>query len=324
MQDDVTTKIVSALALNLSAGDRQNIAAEHTDNQEAYDCFLRGRELWWRHAKDANREAERAPARAIELDPRFAPAYAFLAAVKVNEYANGWSASPAQRPGGGRQGRDTGGAARRTLPLCAVGARRRLPLGAPPRRGGERGREKVVAFNPSFADGYAMLGFILHSMSAGPEEAVDCFERAMALDPFCSDMILHFQAQALYQLGRYDEAAAILKRRILRNPDTDASRALLAAAYGQMGRLDEAREAWRGLMRVNPRLFARAAPQGAALQEPGRFRAVRRGPAQGGAAGGLNQRRTRSRRRANVGTDRDRQFRIKPIATALMNASAHR
>lgn len=41
MQDDVTTRIVPALALNLSPNDRKNIAAEHTGNQEVYDCFLR-------------------------------------------------------------------------------------------------------------------------------------------------------------------------------------------------------------------------------------------------------------------------------------------
>ena len=43
-----------------------------------------------------------------------------------------------------------------------------------------------------------------------------------------------------------------LKRRILRNPDTDASRVLLAASYGQMGMIQEAREAWREALRVNP------------------------------------------------------------------------
>ncbi len=74
----------------------------------------------------------------------------------------------------------------------------------------------------------------------------------MALDPYCPDMVLHFQAQAAYQLGRYPEAVGVLKRRILRNPETDASRALLAASYGQMGLIEEAREAWRELMRVNP------------------------------------------------------------------------
>lgn len=49
-----------------------------------------------------------------------------------------------------------------------------------------------------------------------------------------------------------DEAIAVLKRRIFRNPDTDASRVLLAACYGQVGRLEEAREEWREALRVNP------------------------------------------------------------------------
>ena len=42
VQDELTSHIVSALALNLSAGDRQGIAAAQTDNLEAHDCFLRG------------------------------------------------------------------------------------------------------------------------------------------------------------------------------------------------------------------------------------------------------------------------------------------
>ena len=53
-------------------------------------------------------------------------------------------------------------------------------------------------------------------------------------------------------MGRYPEAVGFLTRRILRKPDTDMSRALLAASYGQMGMIEEAREAWRKLMRVNP------------------------------------------------------------------------
>ena len=53
-------------------------------------------------------------------------------------------------------------------------------------------------------------------------------------------------------MGRYTEAVGFLTRRILRKPDTDMSRALLAASYGQMGMIEDAREAWRKLMRVNP------------------------------------------------------------------------
>jgi adenylate cyclase len=70
--------------------------------------------------------------------------------------------------------------------------------------------------------------------------------------PLFPGIVLHFQAQATYQLGRYPETIALLKRRILRNPDTDVSRLLLAASYGQMGMKAEAVEMWRDLMRVNP------------------------------------------------------------------------
>jgi adenylate cyclase len=250
VQDDVTTRIVSALELNLSPRDRKNIAAEHTDNPEAYDCFLRGRALWWRHAKAANSEAETLLRRAIELDPGFGPAYAFLGAAKVNAYASGWSASP-------EQGLEEAEKAAR----LAVQLDERYPFALWAlagaclwiRRHDEAvsAAEKVVAFNPSFAEGYGMLALILNHVGRS-EEAVACIDRAMALDPLSNDMMLHFQGQGLYQLGRYTDAVRVLKRRIERNPETDASRALLAAAYGQLGLIEEAREAWRGLIRVNP------------------------------------------------------------------------
>ena len=74
----------------------------------------------------------------------------------------------------------------------------------------------------------------------------------MALNPLCPGMCLHFQGQAYYQLQRYEEAENVLKRRIFRSPETDASRVLLAASYGQTGRFDEAREQWREFFRINP------------------------------------------------------------------------
>jgi adenylate cyclase len=88
--------------------------------------------------------------------------------------------------------------------------------------------------------------------SGRPEEALACFERGMALNPYYPDIFLHFQAQATFQLGRYEEAIGILKRRLVRNPDTDVSRVLLAASYGHLGRCEEARHEWQEVFRVNP------------------------------------------------------------------------
>ena len=114
-----------------------------------------------------------------------------------------------------------------------------------------REANRALALGPNYPGVYVALGVVLH-YSGRSEEALGCFDRVLALDPFFSEAYLQFQAQALYQLGRYPEAAALLKRRILRNPDTDTSRVWLAAAYGQMGQFEEAREAWREALRVNP------------------------------------------------------------------------
>ena len=109
----------------------------------------------------------------------------------------------------------------------------------------------MIAFNPNFAEGHTARGFILHHVGRS-EEALKCHERAAALNPISPAVWLHFRAQALYQLGRYPEAVGLLKRRIVRDPETDASRVLLAACYGQMSMIEEAREAWREAIRVNP------------------------------------------------------------------------
>jgi adenylate cyclase len=111
--------------------------------------------------------------------------------------------------------------------------------------------QKMIAFNPNFAWGHHELGLILHYVGRS-DEALQHFEHAVALDPYFPDIWLHHQAQAAYQLGRYPEAIGLLKRRILRNPDTDASRVLLAASYGQTGLIEEAREVWREALAINP------------------------------------------------------------------------
>ncbi len=111
--------------------------------------------------------------------------------------------------------------------------------------------ETAISLNPNYAEAHNELGLILH-YAGRSEEALPHFDRAIALNPYFPGHWLHYPAQAAYQLGRYEAAVAILKRRITRNPNTDASRVLLAASYGQLGLIDEARSTWREVFRVNP------------------------------------------------------------------------
>jgi adenylate cyclase len=282
VQDDVTVKIVAALSLNLTQGDRQRLKAEQTDNMEAFDCFLRGRELWWRHTKEPNAQARELLLRATQLDPQFAPGYAWLAAAHINDYVSQWTDSPS-----------------RSLELAYEAATRaaRLDPQLPAaywalifanlwmRRHDEaiRAGESALAINPNDAEGYNALGLILHYVGRS-DEALSCFERAMALNPLAPGMWLHFQGQAYYQLGRYEEAAAVLKRRIFRTPETDASRVLLAATYGQMGRFDEAREQWREALRVNPDYSLEHRRKVLPYKNPADFEAVVEGLRKAGVA----------------------------------------
>ena len=80
VQDEVTREIVLALAPKLTESKQQFPTRQPTDNLEAYDWFLRGREQWWRHTKQANSDARSMFERAVELDPNFAMAFAWLAA----------------------------------------------------------------------------------------------------------------------------------------------------------------------------------------------------------------------------------------------------
>ncbi|HZZ23821.1 MAG TPA: adenylate/guanylate cyclase domain-containing protein [Roseiarcus sp.] len=250
VQDDVTAKIVSALSLNLSAGDLRRIAADRTDNIEAYDCYLRGRALWQRSAKEPNAQARALLERAVELDPKFASAHALLSVVHNFDYINEWSNSPSESRESSRASALRALSLDDALPIAHV-AMASAYLWDRHHDDALSEANRALALDPNYPGVPVVLGLALH-YSGRSEEALGCFDRALALDPFYPDVYMHIQAQALYQLGRYSEAAALLKRRILRNPDTDSSRVLLAAAYGQMGQFESAREAWREALHVNP------------------------------------------------------------------------
>ena len=83
-------------------------------------------------------------------------------------------------------------------------------------------------------------------------------------------------------MGRYDEAAAIFRQRIEREPATDASRALLAAALGHMGKIDEARDAWRDMLAINPKYSLEHRANILPYKDPAQFDRIREGLAKAG------------------------------------------
>ncbi len=105
-------------------------------------------------------------------------------------------------------------------------------------------------------------------------ESLEPFATAMRLDPHYSNMLLHILAQAHFSLGQYEAAATRLLERIARNPDTDASRMLLAACYGHLGRAEDARAAWADLLKVNPSFSLAQRARVLPYKDPGDFQHI--------------------------------------------------
>jgi adenylate cyclase len=81
LQDEITQKIVSALAVQMTGGEKEQVGLRATDNIEAYKALLEGVGHFFRYTPDGTAKAAAFFKKAIELDPNYGRAYAALAHV---------------------------------------------------------------------------------------------------------------------------------------------------------------------------------------------------------------------------------------------------
>jgi adenylate cyclase len=251
--DDVTRRITDALKVTLSPAEKALVTDTGTTNMEAYNWYLRGRELLLGSAKshDIFEQSKGLLMRAIELDPNYARAYAGLAFAYMFDYQNRWSNDP---DGSLRLAKQYAEQAIEKNPKEPAA---RVVAAMVASRDGDFDRAKsevqtALSLNPNFAMAYNVIGAI-HSYSGQPLEAIPMIERAMRLDPAHSEQYLHFLGMAYLLAGKYETAASHFRERIRLVPRTDFSRAPLASALGHLGEIDEAKRIWRELMEINPK-----------------------------------------------------------------------
>jgi TolB-like protein/Tfp pilus assembly protein PilF len=219
IQSEVAATVAARLKTGMPAEESSGVQTEPTRNIQAWEAYQRGRN------SNEPAEAEQNFRRAIEADPRFAPAYVGLSNSLVRQvYTSG---------------------ARRDVNLpeaeAAVETALQLDPGLPDallasadfaldREGIEAAEariRKAIELNPNYAPAYERLSDAL--LEAGrADEALLYAQKGLALDPL--SLGLHGSlAQALETTGRFDEAEAQYRRALEIDPTAPHALQALAA-----------------------------------------------------------------------------------------------
>ncbi|MDI7864451.1 adenylate cyclase [Rhizobiaceae bacterium n13] len=240
VQDDVIGKIISALSVKLSDGERNRLARIPTESLEAYDYYLRAEQEGTSFNDVAtSRETLSYYQKAIDIDPDFADAHAGIARVAVdiwrNDYNFLWSGAVARKIA-----YDAAGQALKIDPNNAraqtVLALLQLVDGRP--QAALESANRAVAAQPSDAEAYANLALIL-AHTGSREQAIAEIEKAMRLDPAAPPSFQLLAGIVYYKAG--DDSRAVLLMEAARDalPNAEPAREFLTAAYIHLG--DEAR-----------------------------------------------------------------------------------
>lgn len=233
VQDELVQTIAGTLAGWLERRVRESARRKPTDKLDAYECFVQGRERFFRMLPADNRIARELFEKAISIDENFAVAYSWLAETHLGDWAGAWSPSPRQSLEQGVLYAST------ALRLDDTDSRTHATLARAVcwLREYEKARfhfDRALAINPS--DAWALVNsarcFVL---DGSPDQALPQIMAATRLNPL---------GKHSYQLGivhfgmrHYDEAAQAFQT--IRDP-IDLIFAWLAAALALSGRQAEA------------------------------------------------------------------------------------
>jgi adenylate cyclase len=248
VQAELSGEIVASLVPYVRRSEVASIDDKPKKDLRAYDLVLRARSVHLHGASDAaSLAASRGLLRqALEIDPNYAEAHAFLALNLIQQALVGKNMGEVALAVDG---------ARRAISLqpdLALGYRA-LGFGlsvSGDYAGGLQAAERSVELNPNDPEGLAALAKAQLRFGSY-EDAARNAARARELHPMAPDYYAFIEGQALYAADRPDEAAEALKRCLLGNDQRANCLRIAAAVEVRRGRLNEARETMRQLMKLD-------------------------------------------------------------------------
>ena len=250
IQDEMMREIVTALRLKLSDGEQSQIWLRGTENVDAWLNVMQALELAMRGSRAEMAQARDLFQQAVEADPNYSFALAWVGITHWFDVRFGFSSSPAE-------------SALQVSKLAAWVLEQDSPepyalmLVAMDRGLSGKFDEAVellrqaVALSPN--DAFLKAALSRHLVFAGyPKEGEVMVREAMRLNPFFPNYYLGILGNALEQMGRYDEAIETLRAAIVRDPRYFSAHLRLASLFALTGHLEEAKFEVTEILRLTP------------------------------------------------------------------------
>ncbi|WP_064695186.1 adenylate/guanylate cyclase domain-containing protein [Rhizobium aegyptiacum] len=255
VQTELTSEIVAHLVSYVRVSEIENAARRPTENLQAYDLVLRGRDRY-RHGskdKDAFLASRTLFQRALELDPSYAAARAHLGMTYILDKVQSVSglATDADLETGLSEARQ----AIRLDPNLASGYQA-LSFGLAAKGdypGARRAAQQAVELNPNDPD--SLMALAKAQVRFGEyANAVANAERARRLHPMAPEYYIYVHGQALYAAGRLDDADKVLDECLIRAPQAEDCLLIKTAVLTGQAKLADAQDMMARLVKANPEL----------------------------------------------------------------------
>lgn len=239
VEGEVASAIADQLQAKLTGAEAKAVTDKPTQNAAAYDAYLRGLSIEHNdYGYGAFEQAALAYVQAVQLDPKFALAWARLAVIRSFLYFNG--VAPVENTAASVKE-----AADRAMALAPEAGESWIALGAYRYRVQRDFEAALAAYrealrrlpNNSFV--YQYLGIVQRRLGRWQEAEVN-YKKALEIDPRDVALLNDMGNEFYLYLRRFDEGYAVLDRAQQVAPDSAASHANKAALLQAQDRLEEA------------------------------------------------------------------------------------
>jgi len=257
LQDEITTKILTATRAKLTGGDvssAEKYAEKYYKGKQGLDCYLKLTEAGDYNNRvtiEDNNMARRMVEEAIAMCPENPNGYRYLAEVYRQSYRLGNTKSPRETLEKSIE------LAQKALSMDDSLATAHSSLCSLYRDKGEWDKaiaegERGLALAPG--DVFCLWSYATALRDSGRlNEAIQLYQKAIRLSPFGSSFLYHHFGNALRTTGQFEEAVSAYKKAIQISPNNIFAHIGLAATYIMLGREKEARTEAAEVLRINPK-----------------------------------------------------------------------